>query len=41
VARWHLGRLPSAQRPTIPNYLDFIDLDALKAVQPESVTIIH
>lgn len=41
VARWNLGRLPSAQRPAMPNYLDFIYLDALKAVRPESVNLIH
>lgn len=41
VARWNLGRLPSAKRPAMPNYLDFIDLDALKAVRPGSVTLIH
>lgn len=41
VARWNLGRLPVAQRPAMPNYLDFIHLTALKAVRPESVTLIH
>ena len=41
AARWEIGRLPPAQRPALPNYLDFIDLDAMLAVQPAAVTIIH
>jgi len=41
VARWEIGLMPPAQRPALPNYLDFIYLDGLKTVKPEAVTIIH
>jgi NitT/TauT family transport system substrate-binding protein len=41
AARWEIGLMPPAQRPALPNYLDFIYLDGLKAVKPEVVTIIH
>lgn len=41
VARWEIGLMPPAQRPALPNYLDFIYLDGLKTVKPETVTIIH
>lgn len=41
AARWNIGLLPPAQRPALPNYLDFIYLDGLKMVKPEAVTIIH
>jgi len=39
-ARWSIeNNLTSASK--IPNYLDFIYLDALEAVKPEVVTIIR
>jgi len=41
MARWQIGLLPTAQRKPMPNYLDFLYLDALKSVKPEAVTIIH
>ncbi len=41
VTRWHIGRLPPAQRPTLPDYLDRIDLNPLQAVRPQAVTLIH
>lgn len=41
AARWDIGLMPPAQRPVLPNYLDFIYLDGLKTVKPEAVTIIH
>lgn len=41
AARWEIGLMPPAQRPALPNYLDFIYLDGLKTVKPEAVTIIH
>lgn len=41
VARWEIGLMPPAQRPALPNYLDFIYLDGLKTVKPEVVTIVH
>lgn len=41
AARWSIGLLPPAQRPALPNYLDFIYFDGLMAVKPEAVTIIH
>lgn len=40
-ARWAIGLMPVAQRPALPNYLDFIYLDPLRAVKPAAVTIIH
>lgn len=39
-ARWVLKK-KWADGPEIPNYLNFVYLDALKAVKPERVTIIH
>lgn len=33
--------LPLAQRPALPNYLDFIYFDGLQAVKPKAVTILH
>ncbi len=41
AARWEIGLTPPAQRPTVPNYLDFIDVDGLKKIKPEVVTIFH
>ena len=41
VARWEIGLMAPAQRPTLPNFLDFIYLDGLKAVKPAALTIIH
>lgn len=41
AARWEIGLLPAAQRPKLPNYLDFIYLDGMKKVKPEALTIIH
>lgn len=41
AARWSIGLMPPAQRPALPNYLDFIYLDGLKTVNPDAVTIIH
>lgn len=41
VARWEVGLVPPAQRAALPNYLDFIYFDGLKAVKPTAVTIIH
>ncbi|MCX7180314.1 MAG: nitrate ABC transporter substrate-binding protein, partial [Proteobacteria bacterium] len=41
AARWEIGMMASAQRPALPNYLDFIYLDGLRAVKPAAVTIIH
>lgn len=41
AARWQLDLLPLSQRPPLPNYLDFIHLDALKRVKPGAVSIIH
>lgn len=41
AARWEVGLMPAAQRPALPNYLDFIYVDGLKAVKPAAVTIIH
>ena len=41
TARWEIGLMPQAQRPTLPNYLDFIYVDGLKAVKPEAITIIR
>ena len=41
AARWEIGLTPPAQRPTVPNYLDFIDVGGLKKVKPELVTIIN
>lgn len=39
-ARWAI-REGFTDKKEIPNYLDFIYLDALKEIKPESVTIIH
>lgn len=40
IARWAIdNRL--TDKKTIPNYLKFVHLDALAAVKPEAVTIIH
>lgn len=41
AARWEIGLVASAQRPALPNFLNFIYVDALKAVNPAAVTIIH
>lgn len=41
AARWQIGLLPAAQRRPPPNYLDFIDADALLAVRPAAVTLIR
>lgn len=41
AARWEIGLLPPAQRPALPNYLDFIYFDGLMTVKPGAVTIIH
>lgn len=41
TARWEIGFLPSAQRPALPNYLEYIYLDGLLTVKPAAVTIIH
>lgn len=41
AARWEIGLLAPGQRPALPNYLDFIHLDGLRAVKPAAVTIIH
>lgn len=41
AARWELGLLPPNQRAPLPNYLDFIHLDALRRVKPAAVSIIH
>lgn len=41
AARWEIGLMPPAQRPTLPNYLDFIYVDGLNAVKPAAMTIIH
>lgn len=41
MARWQIGLLPAAQRKPLPNYLDFLYLDALKLVKPEAVTVIY
>jgi NitT/TauT family transport system substrate-binding protein len=40
VARWQIRQMPPAQRPKLPNFLDFLYLDALKAVKPGAVTVI-
>ena len=41
AARWEIGLLPTAPRPALPNFLDFIYIEGLKAVNPGAVTIIH
>lgn len=41
AARWEISLLPPEQRPKLPNYLDFIHLDALLATKPGAVSIIH
>jgi len=41
MARWEIGLQPPAQRAPMPNYLEFLYLDGLKAIRPEAVTIIH
>lgn len=41
MARWEIGQMAESSRPAIPYYLDFIYFDALKAVRPEALTIIH
>lgn len=41
MARWEIELQPSAQRSTMPDYLNFIFLDGLKTARPEAVTIIH
>lgn len=41
AARWEIGLLPAAQRPALPNYLDFIYVEGLKAAKPAAVTVIH
>lgn len=41
AARWEIGLLPPTQRPALPNYLDLIYVNGLKAANPEAVTIIH
>lgn len=41
AARWEIGLMPPAQRPALPNYLDFIHFEGLKTVKPAAVTIIH
>ncbi|MGS0756854.1 ABC transporter substrate-binding protein, partial [Roseateles sp. GG27B] len=41
AARWDLSALPMAQRPPMPNYLDFIYVDGLMAVKPAAITLIH
>ena len=39
-ARWAMGRGYAAKRP-VPNFLPHLYLDALLAVQPERVTVLH
>lgn len=39
-ARWMIAN-KLTDKSTLPNYLDFIYFDALEAVKPEAVTIIH
>lgn len=41
TARWETNLMPPAQRPALPNYLDFISVDALLAVKPEAITLIR
>jgi len=41
MARWETGLMEAAPRPAMPDYLEFIYFDALHAVRPEAVTIIH
>jgi NitT/TauT family transport system substrate-binding protein len=40
VARWQIRLLPRDQQPPLPNYLDFLYPDALKAANPAAVTVI-
>ena len=39
-ARWRINNKLSHAKQ-IPNYLDYIYLDALEAIKPQAVTIIH
>lgn len=39
-ARWAIKN-KLAKKPEVPNFMEFFCLDALKAVKPEAVTIIH
>jgi NitT/TauT family transport system substrate-binding protein len=41
AARWSIGLRAVAQQPAMPNYLEFVDADALHAVKPAAVTIIR
>ncbi len=41
VARWEIGLMPPAQRLAMPNFLDFIYVDGMKAVKPAALTVIH
>ncbi len=38
-ARWAI-RLNYTDKKTVPNYLDIIDVDALRKIKPKSVTVI-
>ncbi len=41
VARWQIGQMPTDPAPPgLPNFLDFLYPDALKAVRPAAVTVI-
>jgi NitT/TauT family transport system substrate-binding protein len=40
VARWQIRLMPHGQQPPLPNYLDFLYPDALKAANPAAVTVI-
>lgn len=41
VARWQIRQMPPAHQPQLPNFLDVIYPDALKAVKPGAVSIIE
>ncbi|MDP6357075.1 MAG: NrtA/SsuA/CpmA family ABC transporter substrate-binding protein [Planctomycetota bacterium] len=39
-ARWAI-KSKLTERTEVPNYLEFVHIDALKAIRPETVTVIH
>jgi len=40
AARWQIGLLPAGEHPPMPNFLELIDLNDLRAVKPQAVSII-
>ncbi|HYN76250.1 MAG TPA: NrtA/SsuA/CpmA family ABC transporter substrate-binding protein [Lamprocystis sp. (in: g-proteobacteria)] len=40
AARWQIGLLPAAERPPMPNFTNLIDARPLRALRPQSVTLV-